>query len=136
MTHISRKECLYNKALATTLEGSPKILQGTSARSGCDETGRLTEFWDILENIEGGILRTGSGVITTGSYFRKLMLRGLGSYFKYRFGLPGPKKYRKSKLGSCWDNPTIFEVSPMHCLVLCLGNVCLVDMPALDPGLG
>ena len=49
MTKISRKECVYNKALATTLEGSRKFLGGTSARSGCDETGSATEFDDILE---------------------------------------------------------------------------------------
>ena len=49
MTKISRKECLYNKALATTLEGFQKILGRTSARSGCDETGSATEFEDILE---------------------------------------------------------------------------------------
>ena len=54
MTNISRKECLYNKALATTLEGSRKFLGGTSARSGCDETGSATKFDDILENVEGG----------------------------------------------------------------------------------
>ena len=49
MSNFSRKECLYNKALATTLEGSQKILGGTSARSGCDETGSATKFGDILD---------------------------------------------------------------------------------------
>ena len=49
MTKISRKECLYNKALATTLEGSRKFLGGTSARSGYDENGSATKFDDILE---------------------------------------------------------------------------------------
>ena len=47
--YFSRKECLYNKAPAATLEGSRKILGGTSARSGCDETEALTDFCDILE---------------------------------------------------------------------------------------
>ena len=49
ITKKFRKECLYNKALATTLEGSRKFLGGTSARSGCDETGPTTKFDDILE---------------------------------------------------------------------------------------
>ena len=49
MSICSRKERLYKKALATTLEGSRKILGGTSSRSGCDETGRSTKFDDILE---------------------------------------------------------------------------------------
>ena len=53
MTKISRKECLYNKALATTLEGSQTNLRGALARSGCDETGSAAEFDDILKNIEG-----------------------------------------------------------------------------------
>ena len=49
MSNFSRKDFLYNKALATTLEGSRKFLGGTSARVGCDETGSATKFWDILE---------------------------------------------------------------------------------------
>ena len=49
MSNFSRQDFLYNKALATTLEGSRKFLGGTSARSGCDETGPATKFDDILE---------------------------------------------------------------------------------------
>ena len=49
MDNFSRKDFLYNKALPTTLEGSRKSLGGTYSRSGCDETGGLTEIWDILE---------------------------------------------------------------------------------------
>ena len=51
MSNFSRKECLYNKALATTLEGSRKFLGGTSARSGCDETGSATEIWGYIGKI-------------------------------------------------------------------------------------
>ena len=49
MSNLPRKECLYNEALATTLEGSRKFQGGASARSGCDETEVLTDFGDILE---------------------------------------------------------------------------------------
>ena len=49
MDNFSRKNFLYNKALPTTLEGSRNFLGGTYSRSGCDETGGLTEIWDILE---------------------------------------------------------------------------------------
>ena len=49
MSNFSRKDFLYNKALATTLEGSRKFLGRTSARSGYDENGSATAFGDILE---------------------------------------------------------------------------------------
>ena len=53
MTRNSRKACLYNKALATTLEGSRKILAQSLARLGFDETGSVTIFGDILEKYRG-----------------------------------------------------------------------------------
>ena len=51
VNNFSRKNFLYNKALATTLEGSRKFLGGTSARSGCDETGSATEIWGYIGKI-------------------------------------------------------------------------------------
>ena len=91
-----RKECLYNKALATTLEGSRKFLGGTSSRSGCDETGSATEIWGYIRKIQKvQNSRTGSGVIQMGSYFGKMTPRGSGSFLDLIFGLPMPKKYKK-----------------------------------------
>ena len=66
MSIFSRKDFLYNKALATTLEGSRNLLGGTSARSGCDETGSAMEFDDILENIEGWNFTNGLGSNSNG----------------------------------------------------------------------
>ena len=51
MDNFSRKDFLYNKALATTLEGSRNFLGGTYSRSGCDETGGLTEIWGYIGKI-------------------------------------------------------------------------------------
>ena len=48
---FSRKDFLYNKALATTLEGSQKDLGGTYSRSSCDETGSATEILGYMGNI-------------------------------------------------------------------------------------
>ena len=57
MSIFSRKDFLYNKALATTLEGSQKILGGTYSRSSCDETGSATEIWGYVGKIwKGGNL--------------------------------------------------------------------------------
>ena len=84
---------LYNKALATTLEGSRKSLGGTYSRLGCDETGGLTEIWGYIgKNIEGqNFGNSGSGVIQVGSYFGTMTPRGSGSFLNGIFGLPRPK---------------------------------------------
>ena len=64
--NLSRKDFLYNKALATTLEGSRKLLGGTSARLGCDETGSATEFGDIFEKYRRGDFANGLGSNSNG----------------------------------------------------------------------
>ena len=60
MSNYSRKACLYDKALATTLEGSRKFLAQSLARLGCNETGSATKCDDILEKYR----RSGSGEIS------------------------------------------------------------------------
>ena len=96
MNSFSRENFQYNKALATTLEGSRKFLGGTYSRSGCDETGSATEIWRYIgKKYKGRILRTGSGVIQMGSDFGKMTPWGLGSFLDWAFGLPRPKKYKK-----------------------------------------
>ena len=82
MSIFSRKECLYNKALATTLEGSRKFLGGTSARLGCDETGRSTKFGDILEKYRRGDFANGLGSKSHGLILWENNATGLRIIFK------------------------------------------------------
>ena len=49
MSNFSRKDFLYNKALATTLDGSRKFLAQSLAKSSYDVLGSTTKFDDILE---------------------------------------------------------------------------------------
>ena len=81
MSKFSRKERLYNKALATALDGSRKILGGTFARSGCDDMGSATGIWDILENIDGWDFANGLGSNSNGFILWENDIRGLGIIF-------------------------------------------------------
>ena len=98
LTWNSRKKFLYNKALATTLDGSRKFLARSLAKSSCENFGVGDGiWWYIGKNIEGGG-RAGkcSGLIPTGSYFGKMTPHGSGSFLNRIFGLPRPKNIKKS----------------------------------------
>ena len=87
MDNFSRKDFLYNKALATTLEGSRKFLGGTSARSRCDEPGSVTKFWDILEKYRRAEIHEWARGSFKWAQFRlwENDATGLGSVFKLDF---------------------------------------------------
>ena len=85
MSNFSRKDFLYNKALATTLEGSRKFLGGTYSRSGCDETGSAMKFGIYWKNIEGRKFTNGLGSHSNGLRLWENDATGLGSVFKGDF---------------------------------------------------
>ena len=83
MSIFSRKDFLYNKALATTLEGSRKCRGGTYSRLGCDETGGVCDgnFGIYCKNIEGRKFTNGLGSNSNGLILWENDATGLGIMF-------------------------------------------------------